>query len=567
MSIFDRLTTARLSIGRLYKGTKGTLYSGLTSVSGINSYVPKSLKIAPHNLKTADPIIAQEFYGGRYSLGGEVINVNGKSPFIIKTENEDWLKELHSFTWLLHFSENSNSISDSHARVLVQDWIELSATPSTKWVWDIETTAKRLISLLCHSIILLSKPDPNFHHLLMRSLGKHIKVLRRHLVDAPEGMPLLLTTIALSYASVTFTGTSSSLAPFNDKLAKELQKQILPDGGHISRNPAVIPEILSLILSLKQAFDAAAMAPPKELVMAIERMFPAMRFFVHADGSLARFNGCGVTQAGLLATLFRYDEIMGKPVNDAVNSGYQKAEVGASKLIMDTGTPPIGEPSNEAHCGTLSFEFSQASSSLIVNCGKPQFTKPEASQVWRTSNAHSTAILNNTSMAKFENPGTAGRAISGQIFARTFNTETSRTDSETASTIIAAHDGYVREFGIRHQRTLTLDNNGDRLFGQEWFSGPKKANMRYTTKDIVALRFHLHPDIKASLDVSGETCLIETRDGEQWRFDCPGFKVELEESIFFANVPTPKPTWQIMIHTKAYDNPEINWALQKIPAT
>ncbi len=567
MSIFDKLRAIKLSMGRSYRQIKGKLYSGMTSMPGFTSFVPQRLVIEPQDLHTADPQIAQDFYSGYYALGGITIETRGLRPFQIATENDAWEKELYSFVWLRHFSANKDILSDSHARALVKEWIELKPEDTSKFNWEIETASKRLISLLCHSIVVLSNPDHEFHHQLMRSLGKHIKIIRRLIAHAPEGMPILYGHIALTYASICFSGNSSSLNTHRNKLAIELRKQILPDGGHISRNPAIITEILALLLPLKEGFNAIEIAPPNELISAIERLLPALRFFRHSDGTIARFNGVSVSGKDLITTLLRYDESLGSPVLDANHSGYQRASLGKGNLIVDTGEPARGELSLDAHAGCLSFEFSSGLSSIIVNCGAPEISEDDTSQVWRTTNAHSTATLNDTSNCRFENPGTAGRPISGQLFSRDLKPEISRQDTSSSTTIIAAHNSYVREFGIRHQRTLTLDTNGDRLFAQEWFSGPNKGDMRYTTKDKVALRFHLHPDIKASLSANSETCLLETREGEQWRFDCPGFEIELTESIFFATLPAPKSTWQIVVHTKAYDKPEMNWALQKIQAT
>lgn len=567
MSIFDSLRSFQLSVVRSYRQIKGKFYSGMSSMSGFSSYVPERLLIEPQDLNTADPQIAQDFYSGYYALGGETVQTKGLSPFQIATNNNAWEKELYDFTWLRHFSANKDVLSDVQARALIKEWMHLKPENASKFNWEIETASKRLISLLCHSIMVLNNQDHEFHYQLMRSLGRHVKIIRRLITVAPDGLPLLYGHIALTYASICFNGNSSSLNAHRDRLAEELQKQILPDGGHISRNPAVITEVLALLLPLKEGFNAVEIAPPDALISAIERLLPALRFFRHGDGTIARFNGVSVSKKDLIGTLLRYDESLGTPVLNASHSGYQRATLGNGNLIVDTGEPARGELSLEAHAGCLSFEFSSGLSSIIVNCGVPENFEDNASQVWRTTNAHSTATLNETSTCRFENPGTAGQAIGGQIFTRDLNLEISRQDTNSSTNITLAHSGYVKEFGIRHQRSLTLDTNGDRLFGQEWFSGPNKSEMRYTTKDKVALRFHLHPNIKASLAANSETCLLETIDGEQWRFDCPGFQVELVESIFFATLPAPKNTWQIVIHTKAYDNPEINWALQKIQAT
>ncbi len=86
-------------------------------------------------------------------------------------------------------------------------------------------------------------------------------------------------------------------------LATELEQQILPDGGHVSRDPGAIIEVLLELLPLRQAYASRNVAPPPALLNAIERMMPMLRFFRHSDGTFAHFNGMGATPADLLLTL------------------------------------------------------------------------------------------------------------------------------------------------------------------------------------------------------------------------------------------------------------------------
>ena len=80
------------------------------------------------------------------------------------------------------------------------------------------------------------------------------------------------------------------------RLSDELERQILPDGGHISRNPGALIELLLDLLPLRQAFTARNVAPPPALLNAIDRMMPMLRFFRHGDGNFALFNGMGPTR-------------------------------------------------------------------------------------------------------------------------------------------------------------------------------------------------------------------------------------------------------------------------------
>jgi Uncharacterized protein conserved in bacteria len=86
-------------------------------------------------------------------------------------------------------------------------------------------------------------------------------------------------------------------------LTSELQRQILPDGGHISRDPAVIIDVLIELLPLRQAYASRNIAPPPALLNAIDRMMPMLRFFRHSEGTFAHFNGMGTTPIELLLTL------------------------------------------------------------------------------------------------------------------------------------------------------------------------------------------------------------------------------------------------------------------------
>ena len=80
------------------------------------------------------------------------------------------------------------------------------------------------------------------------------------------------------------------------RLSDELGRQVLPDGGHASRNPGALIELLLDLLPLRQAFAARNVPPPPALNNAIDRMMPMLRFFRHGDGNFALFNGMGPTR-------------------------------------------------------------------------------------------------------------------------------------------------------------------------------------------------------------------------------------------------------------------------------
>ena len=116
-------------------------------------------------------------------------------------------------------------------------------------------------------------------------------------------MPRLQAVIALVYASLCMQGQARYIEGSTRQLAEELDRQILPDGGHIGRNPGSLIELLVDLLPLRQAFSSRNIAPPQSLLNAIDRMMPMLRFFRHGDGNFALFNGMGPTPTDLLTTV------------------------------------------------------------------------------------------------------------------------------------------------------------------------------------------------------------------------------------------------------------------------
>jgi len=89
--------------------------------------IPERLLIAPIDLRTADPTNALDLYAGRFVFAGDGVDVEGFSVFDVEPPHEAWARELHGFSWLRHLRAADMSISRSHARSLVDEWIRMVA--------------------------------------------------------------------------------------------------------------------------------------------------------------------------------------------------------------------------------------------------------------------------------------------------------------------------------------------------------------------------------------------------------------------------------------------------------
>ena len=283
-------------------------------------------------------------------------------------------------------------------------------------------------------------------------------------------MPRLQTIMALNYAALCMQNQARTLKGVTRLLTDELERQVLPDGGHASRNPSALIELLLDLLPLRQAFAARNVPPPAALNNAIDRMMPMLRFFRHGDGNFALFNGMGPTRTDLVSTVLAYDDARGTPVANAPHSGYQRVQVGDALLIVDAGPPPPLPLSYEAHAGCLSFELSSKNHRIVVNCGLPATSRETWRHVARASAAHSTVIFNDTSSCRFLTAESLRSLLGAPILSGPADVQVSRQERDNGMTLRLSHDGYASRFGVVHQRTLRLSPDGRRLDGEDVFA-------------------------------------------------------------------------------------------------
>ena len=99
----------------------------------------------------------------------------------------------------------------------------------------------------------------------------------------PDGEERLRARVALAFCALSLPAPAAALKAASRNLAYELDRQILADGGHVSRNPRAIMELLADLLPLRQTYTNQAEQPPQALIDAVERMLPALRFFRHRE--------------------------------------------------------------------------------------------------------------------------------------------------------------------------------------------------------------------------------------------------------------------------------------------
>ncbi|EKF19148.1 heparinase II/III family protein [Nitratireductor pacificus] len=526
---------------------------------------PERLLIAPPDLRLADAQVARDIYHGRFLLGGQLVETGGQSPFQMQAGNPAWQESLHGFRWLRHMRAAESELAAANARALVEDWIATYGKRVSSPPWEPAIAARRVISWLQHSSVVLQGAELPFYRLFLKNLAVQMRYLRAMASEMPDGEDRLRARVALALCALSLPTPATALRTASRNLAFELERQILADGGHVSRNPRAVLELLADLLPLRQTYTNQSEQPPQALVEAVERMLPALRFFRHRDGSIARFNGMGITLYDRVAAILRYDDTDGAPLLHAPHSGYERLALGGTTVLADAAAPPPPDLSHFAHAGCLSFEMSSGRHQFIVNSGVDSFGDDSFRPLARTTAAHSTVTLNDTSQARFSLSSQWNGLIGTPLLSGPRRVACRRDDGEGVHRFVASHDGYAARFGLMHERELALSQNGILLEGTDRVCRPDGSRARAVGGDAVAVRFHVHPDIDIYRDPEGR--LILTGEAtDTWLFTAESAAPVVEESIFFAGLGGPRRSRQIVLYAAASEQSEIHWRLQKTHA-
>jgi uncharacterized heparinase superfamily protein len=558
----DRLRVVGLLAARAGLILRRGLGAPVHMMMGLGRRPPERLLIAPQDIRTSDPTLAADIYAGYFAFGGKIVNAHGRSPFELVPVSPAWTRALAGFGWLRHLRAADTAVARANAHALVDDFLTLSGKPSHIPAWEPEVAARRMLAFLSQSPVILEGADRAFYRRFMKGLGRIQLFLERKIAGGLNGEPRLLAAIALAEFGLCAEGTRNLTRKGTKLLIEELDRQILPDGGHIGRNPEVLLDLLPDLLPLRQAYAARGLQPPAQLLNAIDRMMPMLRLFRHGDGTLASFNGMGVTPPELLATILAYDDVRAQPLTSARHSGYQRLQAEDAIALIDAGAPPPQIYSNRAHAGCSSFEFSSGGQRLVINCGAPDANRAAAREAARMTAAHSTLVIDDTSSCRFASHAGLQKWLGDQIVSGPDKVDVERHDQPMGTMVVVAHNGYEARFGLIHERRIMLSPDGKSLGGTDRLRAAKVGEKAETHP--FAIRFHIHPNVRLKRVREGRAVLCILPNGKRWLFENSAGQADIEESIFFAAPDGPRSCAQIAVHGETGPGTVVEWSFRHI---
>ncbi len=561
LKISERIRITHLAADRLRREAISSVLYSPPFRWQFGATAAEQLLIVPQDLRTADPSFWDEIEGGEFGLAGAVAHADDMSPFDLVPPSEGWERALHGFAWLRHLDAVGRPEARHMAQLLAAEWAMRHRGGGGGLAWEPHVTGRRLISWISHSSLLLEEIDAETYGIITESLGLQLVRLSANWRTSPSGYPRLLSLLALLLAQLCISGHEGQVGETEKLFGEELDRQILPDGGHISRNPGILVELILDLLPLGQCFVARSRRTPPAFASALKAMLGMLKYMRLGDGMLARFNGMGVASPAGLATVLVYDDNPGAVPPSAPASKYIRLERGPSILILDAGPPPPLESAAEAHAGCLSFEFSVGTSLMLVNGGAPSSANAEWRAAARATASHNTLCLGEKSSSKLIRHRTLEELVGGPPIRFPDDVAARIETHDGAVEVAARHDGYVRRFNLVHHRTLALGATGRRLLGIDRLAG-RAGTIRLRRDVPFAIHFHLHPAVRCRRSDNPSVAVIELPGGDTWWLSLEGARLAIEESTYFADSAGPRRSLQIVARGATFGETEVRWVLE-----
>jgi len=463
--------------------------------------------------------------------------------------SEKDLKKIHNFFWLFTIDlKSSNKITQS----IIEKWINNNQNYNPK-VWEIDTLSKRIISWISNSKITYDGSDNSYKSKFNEIINKQINHLineinRSDLVDNKLlGCTAIILT-GLSYNHNKFLSYGLNL--LRNIINSSFDNEYFPK----SRSIRQLVFHLKYFVLIRELLKESLNEIPIYLDEIIFYLGKGYDFSCRSLKMSLLFNGNhenDLSDFDKYLDLYRY-----KFKNDNHElGGYSIIKNNNTLIAMDVGSTPDKKYSENHQSGPLSFEIIFKGEKLICNSGYFQDFKHQLNKISKSSAIHSTLILNNTSACSFKK-NKYGLTIVDKGY-KTFNKEI--LNQKKKWSIKSSHDGYLKEFGIIHERTLEFYPEVNKIVGNDILI--KKKTFKSINFDI---RFHLMPYAKISKTQDNKAILIEL-ENSGWRFYSNHGSIDIETGLYFGKKNKFSENQNIFISGITQNEDQlIRWEITKI---
>jgi uncharacterized heparinase superfamily protein len=528
---------------------------------GLSGRRPAGLAAEPHDLRPPDPARGQEVLEGRWNFVGETMVVGPTGdPWDRASPSRAFAATLHRMDWL----GDLLAVGEPGAREalrLILDW-RRSFGRWNGFAWAPQILERRVFNLACGLKGVCARASDLETAQLADSLARQARHLLRLAREPTRGAE---RACAAAIAGLALGGEAGRriAEPATARLDAALRVSVLADGGHASRSPQAGLELLLDLLTLDDALSQRGRPPPDEAPRAMDRLAAALRLLTLPDGRLAVFQGGEAGRAANIAAARDASDLPPAPDGPAIlpHAGYRRVAGKTLTLVADVARAARGAWSETACAQPLAIEVLAGAERLITNCGWSPVARAE--QGLRLTGAGSTVSIGEAS-AGAPVHGLTAYALGPRLDGGAHRVEEREQESADGVWLDLAHDGWVKDMGLRHERLLFLDLKADELRGEDRLA-PVAGHAGKVRTLPMAVRFQLTPQVRATLARDGKSVLIQGAAGPGWWLRNDATEASIEASVHVEE-GEPKRSLQVVLRTQVATDigGRIRWKLAPV---
>ncbi len=292
-------------------------------------------------------------------------------------------------------------------------------------------------------------------------------------------------------------------------ILKQLDEQILEDGGHYECSPMYHSILLGKLLLIYDVLPNKTIIPHiQKFENTLQKMLGWLVAVSFYNKKWAHLNDSTEGIAPTVSNILHVAEQIGlKPSKiDLKQSGYRKYVLNDWEVIFDVGNILPSYQPGHAHSDMLAVCLQIENKAVLVDTGTSTYQFGARRMSERSTVSHNTVSINGTNQSEVWGSFRVGSRASITIH------------KETPNFIEAFHNGYKRNFGLIHKRSIQFEDKSfvitDKLEG-----APKKAY-------VGVAFFHLDHKCNVRLDIENGKLFVN--DNIEFSFS-EYQKIELKE--------------------------------------
>ena len=519
---------------------------------------PLKLLSVPKDPIAGDKAIGEAMLHGQIVFGGESFPIR-QLDYNDPRFSAAFSDHLQSFAWLRDLAAAGNREKAAPiAEKLTRQWLATHENHVSERAWRADLWGRRILFWSAYAPYVLASRDLVYRSSVLNTLARGARHLEKGADKAPAGLPRIAAWIGLIAAALVVQGGPARLSRGESGLLRVLGTMLHDDGGIVSRSPLEQLALVEMLGQLRAIYIAGRRDMPEGIADALSGSVAALLAVTLGDEALSSWQGGNMVSKRRVTAAVEGSGVRARPLRQARGWGYHRLAAKNSVAVFDAAPPPASRALNGGCASTLAFELSDGPERLIVNCGGVgavcSTLPPELVQGLRTTAAHSTVTLGDRNSTAIHEDGSLGKGV--------VQVELSRDDTAGVSQVEASHDGYVRRFGLVHQRQLTLSADGRELTGEDRLV-PQGRKRRATIP--FAARFHLAPTVEVTSTADGQGALLRIRGGPTWQFRCRGGQLAIEDSLWIDGHAQPHGSLQLVVSGETpAAGMTISWSLRRV---